>query len=471
MSGLGSGDVLRDYDDLVRRLGALYDEVRGAEFYEELFPDNENTGDNYTDYSHPNAIYLYRDTVVVDGEKREKQRRRIMLSDTWEEDFMEYVAGNPLALCSGLSYRKRANTLVNAQRMHALIIDLDAVNDGHLRNLLETRFGAPAERGRSLPQPTFLVASGTGLHVYYLLDEPLDLYPATKEQAKMLKHDLTFKLWDWKSTTALEKPQYQSINQTFRMVGSTNGKYGNVLRAFRTGDAVSLETLNSYVPDLSHRIDVRDHRLRSRTPIETARKKWPGWYQIRVIDGKQPEHKKWDIAGKVHGKDPYALYHWWIRQAHAVQGGHRYFFMFCMVAYARKCDVPYAMLKEDMRKVFEYLKEIEHLNPLTEYDMQSALKSWKKDFYNFRLDDIEKLTGLHFPRNKRNGRTQEQHLEGARAIQAIGDKFNGTNWREGNGRKSKQEIVAAWRAEHPNGRKADCIRETGLSKPTVYKWW
>ena len=244
MSGIGSGDVLRDYDDLVRRLGALYDEVRGEEFYEELFPDNENTGDNYTDYSHPNAIYLYRDMVEVDGKKREKQRRRIMLRDTWEEDFMEYVAGNPLALCSGLSYRKRANTLVNAQKLHALIIDLDAVNEGHLRNLLETRFGAPAERGRSLPQPTFLVASGTGLHVYYLLDEPLDLYPATKEQAKMLKHDLTFKLWDWKSTTALEKPQYQSINQTFRMVGSINGKYGNVLRAFRTGDVVSLDTLN-----------------------------------------------------------------------------------------------------------------------------------------------------------------------------------------------------------------------------------
>lgn len=25
--------------------------------------------------------------------------------------------------------------------------------------------------------------------------------------------------------------------------------------------------------------------------------------------------------------------------------------------------------------------------------------------------------------------------------------------------------------ENPEGRKIDCIRETGLSKPTVYKWW
>ena len=34
-----------------------------------------------------------------------------------------------------------------------------------------------------------------------------------------------------------------------------------------------------------------------------------------------------------------------------------------------------------------------------------------------------------------------------------------------------QEKVQQFRKEHPKGRKADCIRVTGLSKPTVYKWW
>ena len=29
---------------------------------------------------------------------------------------------------------------------------------------------------------------------------------------------------------------------------------------------------------------------------------------------KNKRKKKWDIAGKVHGDDPYALYHWWLRQ-------------------------------------------------------------------------------------------------------------------------------------------------------------
>lgn len=58
-------------------------------------------------------------------------------------------------------------------------------------------------------------------------------------------------------------------------------------------------------------------------------------------------------------------------------------------------------------------------------------------------------------------------MKGARAIRDI----NNPNWREGNGRKPKEEVVKQWRAEHPNGKKAECIKDTGLTKPTVYKWW
>ena len=203
------------------------------------------------------------------------------------------------------------------------------------------------------------------------------------------------------------------------------------------------------------------------TPLDEAKKKWPGWYQKRVVEGH--EASRWDIAGKVHGSDPYALYHWWIRQASDIVGGHRYFFMLCMVAYARKCGVPYSQLKEDIKEVFELLKTIPHSAPLTEDDMKAALKSWKNDFFNFRLEDIEKLTALRIPRNKRNGRKQAQHMKIMNAIREI-EHPNGS-WRNKDGRPKKQQIVADWQAAHPDGRKADCIRETGLSKPTVYRWW
>ena len=79
------------------------------------------------------------------------------------------------------------------------------------------------------------------------------------------------------------------------------------------------------------------------------------------------------------------------------------------------------------------------------------------------------------PVNKRNWRKQPVHLQGARAIQKINDKANGTNWRKGNGRPigsgTAKSRVLEWRRQHPEGRKVDCHRDTGLDPKTIRKWW
>ena len=186
-------NVPKDYQDCYEYLSAQFEEVGGYEFYAELFPDIESSGELHTDFSHPNAVYLYRD------EEKKRERRRIMLKDTWEQDYMEYVEENPLTLCSGLVYRGRSNKLEHAQRMNALIFDLDGVGLGELRNLF-LRFGGDPEKLRRLPMPTFLVLSGTGLHVYYVFREPVDLFPNIKVQLKSLKYDLTFRMWEYKGT-------------------------------------------------------------------------------------------------------------------------------------------------------------------------------------------------------------------------------------------------------------------------------
>ena len=207
--------MTENYRGCYEYLSAQYPEVGGYEFYKELFPDNENSGERHTDFSHPNAVYLYRDEQSED----KKLRRRKMYNDTWEQDYMEFVEGNSLTLCSGLAYRRKENRLENAQRMYALIFDLDGVGLAELRNLF-LRFGGDPERVRRLPMPTFLVLSGTGLHIYYVFQQPIDLYPNIKIQLKSLKYDLTFRIWEYGSTSQVKAIQYQSINQSFRMVGS-----------------------------------------------------------------------------------------------------------------------------------------------------------------------------------------------------------------------------------------------------------
>lgn len=50
--------------------------------------------------------------------------------------------------------------------------------------------------------------------------------------------------------------------------------------------------------------------------------------------------------------------------------------------------------------------------------------------------------------------------------------MNKTKWDANNGRKPEAEKVYQWKKEHPGvENKSLCARETGLTRPTVIKWW
>lgn len=451
-----SNNVLIDNQDVNEYLSSKYEEINGYDFYNYIFPDNEIKGQLNYDYSNPNAIYIFKNENGV-------VNRKTMLKDTFENEFIENIECNEMALCSGLSYRGNYNRLENAQKMHALIFDLDLVGKDEVINLF-LRLGNDPKTFRAMPMPTFIVSSGGGLHLYYVLTDPIDLYPNIKLQLKALKYDLTFKLWDYKGTTRLKEIQYQSINQGFRMVGSTNQKYGLDIKAYRTGDKISLDTLNEYVMNDSNRVDINKPFKPSKMTLEQAKSSYPEWYQ-RVIIDKNKNAKKWDI----NSKQGYALYEWWLNQKNKAKGGHRYYYLMCLTIYAVKCDVPKEKLEKDMYSIFDYLKGIEHNNTLTEEDLKSALETYDKAYYNYTIKDIEHLSAISIERNKRNGRKQINHLERARAVQKI--DYPNKEWINKNGAPTKQEQVQKWKFKNPNGRKIDCINETKLSKMTVYKWW
>lgn len=59
---------------------------------------------------------------------------------------------------------------------------------------------------------------------------------------------------------------------------------------------------------------------------------------------------------------------------------------------------------------------------------------------------------------------------GARAIQQINDEVNGTNWRDGNGRKPKCDEIRAFASEHREMSNRQIALELGVSRNTVNKW-
>ena len=170
--------------------------------------------------------------------------------------------------------------------------------------------------------------------------------------------------------------------------------------------------------------------------------------------------KKWDIK-----RD---LYDWWLRQSYKVKGGHRYFYLMCIAIYAVKCNIPKEEVREDMYKIFDELREIEHSNALEERDIKSALETYDRQYYNFTIDDIVKLTDIPIEKNKRNYRKQEIHLKGARAIQEINDPEN--NWRNQEGRPSKEDLVKEYIQENPNDNPSEIARNLNVSRTTVYKY-
>lgn len=476
-----------DYPFLIEDLESQFPEFNGFDFYNYVFPNMEFSFES----GLPNPryastpIYLYRSSEGA-------MKRRMMLRDTWESDYCDFIEENFCSLCSGLSYIGKKNNLQAARYMYALIFDLDGVGYSELKSLF-LRFGKKPRSVRALPYPTFLVISGTGLHVYYVFDEPIALFPNIQAQLKAMKYELTEIMWHFKSTTKVQSIQYQSINQAFRMVGSVNEKYGCRIRAFKVGDKVSLDYLNSYVSP-ENQVDLTKRYRPTTCTLEEAKVLYPDWFERRehnrmvkqlrqkggvsdqptdiiAVDAAMESSKvrKWRIEEKVHGSNPYALYDWWLNQVHEVQGGHRYFYMMCCVIYGMKCGVPRVIINKDLDKIYKVLKSIEHLNPLTKSDLKKAKSIYNLNFEMFTISEIEHLSGIHIKRNKRNKREQSTHLKIARAINEVLHP-DGT-WRNLDGRPIKKDEVLAWRQQHPAGTKAQCVAQTGLSKPTVYKWW
>jgi len=222
-----------------------------------------------------------------------------------------------------------------------------------------------------------------------------------------------------------------------------------------------MEYMNEFV-DEEFKTD--DFVYKSNLTLEQAKEKYPNWYEKRIV--KKQAKGTWVCKR--------ALYDWWkkkiIKQA---KTGHRYYCMMMLAVYARKSGIDREELEKD---AFIFMDKFDKLpasedNPFTEKDVIDALQAYDDRYMTYPINSISYLTDIHIEKNKRNYQKQIYHLEEARAIRDIRMKRQGKKWTDGNGRPSKEQIVKEYRKSNPNARKCDCIRETGLDKKTVYKWW
>ena len=440
-----------------------YTEINVYKFFELIYSRNDEMPLEECEgasQEHQNHKYHGIATEIL----KDRARHFMIFNDL---NFLEEIKDREFVITSPISYIGRNRTAKNSRFLYAFAIDLDGVEKQHIENIFyQYKSGA-------MPKPNIIVSSGNGLHLYYILEKPIALFDNIKILLKRFKYGLIDLVWN-SYTSSVKKRQYQGIFQGFR-IPETKTKFGEVVRAFylENSELYTVEKLNHWVTGrrklVDTEIDIINKALYvpKKLTLKEAKEKYPDWYERRIVKGDK-SRKKWHIK-----RD---LYDWWkrtITDNEKVIEGHRYFCIMSLAMYGLKCDIPYEEVKAD---AYSFLEEMEKKtgnqdNHFTEEDIEDALKAYKESYMTFPRKDIEIVTGISIPPNKRNYQKQKDHLEEIRMIRDLRMKRQGKKWTDNNGRKSKKDEVISYLLFNQNATKYKCIKETGLSKPTVYKYW
>lgn len=470
-----SKNVLTEY------LAERFPEVQAKPFYRYVFPDGalalqgegKNRDGRYT------GIVKHMKVDRVTCKPIKGQTRLYKLTDDLQvvETVITSTACDDFFVCSPLSYAGSHAMRKYARWLYAFVVDVDRVyktSDNGAAGL--DNFILHVERGK-MPRPTFIVSSGNGFHLYYVLDNPLPLYQNIVDEAAKFHNALTSLLWhNYITDIGREKDiEKHGIFQGYRMVGTLTKAgiidgTGERARAFFTGERVTVEYLNTFIEKGKRLFEAVKGKKSKRLSRAEAARLYPEWWE-RVKQGKKAE--QWAVNR--------AVYDWWkAKITENVSVGHRYWCAWALVVMARKCckydavknpcPVTRAELKADLEaliKPFDALTNDKN-NHFTDSDIKDALRAFETGVIKYPLNAIMAKTGITIEKNKRNGRKQTEHLKIARFALALANESNGAALQ---GRKSKFDEVVRWRLVNPEGRKCDCRRDTGLSEATITRHW
>lgn len=395
--------------------------------------------------------------LEINQTKTGRKARRRTVTRELTELFTLIETSDNFCLISPISYAGKARTNKNARYLHALALEIDElVPDSGIREL----FYLSQRQNRPMPQPTYIVCSGSGVHLYWIFERPIPLYATVFEQLSAAKRAITPIFWDKQITKSWEKPQYESLNQPFRCVG-TRTKTGKRTLAFKIGHEITLDYLNKFLDDETKITTVYP---KGKVTLKEAQTLWPDWYQRRIIEKQDRGH---------FTRHPGIYHNWKQKILKNAKVGTRYYCLENLCSLAVQCRIDPETIEKDCNEIAEHFETLttDEKNHFTKDDVISALSTYhnpNESTWARRIEYISNRTGIPLTPNIRKGNTQELHLKIARAHLEI---LNDAAGHALQGAPTKQHIVKNWRKQHPTGRKIDCQRATRLSRPTVLKWW
>lgn len=479
----------------------FFDELTPKEFYRVIFPEGElDKKDEMTKGKYTGVI------IEVTDKKKKKTREykdgtvkevevpvvyRHTVTDDLDKIDEVLKSGN-FCLMAPLSYAGKERSSENARFLYAIAVDLDEIeiSKGKPQGLLN--LWSQVEKAGFLPKPTMIVSSGTGLHLYYVFQEAIPLFPNVAKELQKYKHRLTQMCWNEGVTTIKNDNdvQYEGIYQGFRMPGTLtksgiqNGNQEKA-RCFLIGEKVTIEYMNSFVEE---KYQIKNAVHKSKRTRAQAKELYPDWYEKRIVEGYKGVINPWKLSRNV--------YDWWLRTLKSkATVHHRYWCLWILAIYAKKCSFydekknPNPVTREELEKdAWELMPILEDMtdsedNHFTEIDVIEALEAFEDDFISYPKASIRYKANIPFepsvPRREKGKRLkQEEHLEEARAIRDLRMKRLGKTWQDGNGRPKgsknkkheKMDMVLEYVEAHPEASVTDIARNLEVSRTTVYKY-
>ena len=452
---------------------------------DEMLPFEEQWCEAYDWWtSHPRSAkrppehpYVYNGIAqaIYGKRKRAADQKNKTFVITSQVEQLNEILQHPFVIISPVSYTGKRRTKSNARYLYAIAIDIDSVDGKNLDNLLYQ--SDPTRKvPLTFPQPQIIVNSGSGIHIYFLLESPHPMFNDVYPILNKVKKELTRRVWNRGVTHEdPHKPQFQGNCQGFRLPG-TQTKTRQRVTAFQNINphvkpfykiTDLMANGGGFLSDEEQQLLAKGKYNPDRIPLKQARELYPEWYERRIIQG----HKsgRWFVK-----RD---LYDWWKKQiSEKVSVGHRYFCLMALAVYAAKCNIDEEEFMKDLESFVEPFDGISYTrnddDRFTIEDALDAAAAYRECYCTFPIEDLRDITGIEIERNKtRKFKKQDKHLEEARAVRDVRQRREGRIWDESGVKKTKLVDIYEWRKNNPEGSKYACAKGLGVDKKTVMKWW
>lgn len=377
-----------------------------------------------------------------------------------EDDLLEYMKERDDVYVSPCTFIHGCYKYDTCKDVHALVIDIDNVESSVIDNILKN-----GTLGKRIPMPTIITNSGNGLHFYYVFETKV---PFFKKQRKQL-NDMYRRLFGIVKSNIYAKTDWHSLIQPFRLPGSLT-KLNLVAVAYQFNDKWKVEDLAKRIGFSDLEWDLSEREVLSQQEYKEHIKKLKE-------RGELPKKKPRKISMKrregLQGLYDYALK----RTYQKTKQNNRYRSMVALTMIGYKARIPKEELEADFVELAKHFNTIGTV--FRDKEIKKALKTYNIKAETVRSEVLEEYFGWEFERGRalakkyanKPQRTQEEHLKYARMIKKVKKEMGEMNPEGRPKGRTKEEIVKEWQREHPNGKKIECERETGLSRHTVLKWW